>query len=1588
MANKTFSADYVKSVVDKKREQEQKKINNGHVFTAEYVNSVITGERQAQRLANQNNTTSQTSQDLRPGLNDGALKRTPNENKANAKNEPVWGNLGAFAKMASNTLLGDEQDNNFIDYIMNPALLDGGNSKKPAFEMTPTENQVVEYTPEGMPYFVEKKQNKNAEAFAKNFAYNLPGFKWLVGATDKYVDPLLGTNLADAQGMREEVQKLQEENKVASTAGALGGNLAGYYVGGQLVNSAPALANMTGQSAQTVANALTGGKLSAPAVQAGAKPLQNILADTSVDVALDVLPNLAEMAKDGATGGEIAKQALGKTAENLAFNAAGETVSEAIDSLKGLDTTGKKTNLSRKVSKLDAKAVKNIDPADVALSRGDLYLTHTPEEISDMQNYVNSTDNEILDYIKRARSGEKIAPLKLKNVDSKMAKEMERITGIKAEGNDVLLKQNAIKQHIDTRHGITGTADQSMADDNSLARIQYVLDNYDESFKGKGTSATRLADGSNAPTAVFTKKIDGHYYVVEAVTDAKSKENVIVSAYIGNADSIEENIKKGNITRVNHVADNQPLHRTPKTEPALFASNNILPTTTENVNAPGDNFLDEIAESTQKEKNIPKTRIAKDSKLSKMDKDISNLVKWYGDETAVADLEELRTAIIDFENTGSTDALNRIGELTAKLDDNFQGKTYTYNDRYNKNGSLKSKGVTYKYGDNTSVEAILEEALPAIDEIHASKALNISTPQIVQRIEPEIPYLREAPATGGRVLEESHSMNIGKGRVNNVDEDVQNAFIDDPNLYTQLSNAETVEKAQRIYDSGNAENEIYRMLDQKDPAAIPLGNKIVGDLIDEGRKDEAVELLRTMSTKLRESGQFSQAAAITMIKSDPETALRYVVRNIDDMNAAGKKKFGNKWKDFELTDAEAELFGNIKPGDTEAIKNAFESVGARLSKEYPVTTWEKLVELSRMGMLLNPRTNIRNVISNWMLQPVRSLTDRVSALGQNAIHIINPDFKVTQSITGGGKQEKQLATEVWNSVKDSLLENTSRYEDVKGAVKDKQIFKGSVASKAFDRLFPGAIERANKAMGKNVDDSLLETARNFTYFLLEKGDEPFVKNNFVNRLASYMKAQGIKNIDEIPEDAIMLAKEEALKATFKDDNKFTNTLSNIKKNLGKGGEVLMPFTKTPANLAMRGIDYSPAGLINTFKKAKNGADVGKIMDDLSKNITGSAAIFLGYKLAENGIITGALSSDKDEAAFQKQQGQLAYSIKVGDNYYSYDWAQPSAIPFILGASIAQSVEESDNEEKTALEKIESMANIAQQATTSAADAWVELSPLQTISDIFDTSYGNSVPENVINEVLEFPQRFIPSSVGALARTVDTTQRQTYSAENPVRTQIDTAISKIPFLSKTLPAAYDTWGREIKRSDSTGEAAFAQMLNPGTLGNNVSTPIDGEIQRLYEATENKAVFPQKSAWTVDGQKLSNKEYSDLQKEQGSLSYEMVETLIENPSYSNMDDSLKSKTIAELYSLTKALAENSVMDKPISSTNEKLAKIYNKNGSDGVVQYLAMKSTADVDSSGSISQDEAKRALDKTNLSREQKAYYWQLFNAGWKKNPYK
>lgn len=1032
--------------------------------------------------------------------------------------------------------------------------------------------------------------------------------------------------------------------------------------------------------------------------------------------------------------------------------------------------------------------------------------------------------------------------------------------------------------------------------------------------------------------------------------------------------------------RTHKVINEMSLTEAPGMGPLPTAANHV----TTQAGAPTDsvsdlsNSFDNSISNSAENVNGTQYNSKKIEGFNDLDKALDRLVGMYkGNENTASMYADMKSAINEYLQTGNQSAIDKAVTLAAEIDDSMKGHSYTRKGSGKGTAKSQNNRVTTSFTEGEFVDTLMSYGKYLRDAAKKSTAnvnqqSNTAPVQNVQQSveQNNMQMQQNTDQTGNQRMRSYNDTLVNK---TDAPQTLKNEFISNPDMYTQLSNADTKAKADAILASGNIDSAIVQfrqMIDgtKKDPAAVPLGYNIAKELTNAGRVDEAVQIVRDMSKALTESGQFSQAAAITMLNNDPQAAMRYLVREIDSMNEAGQKKFKDKWQNFEMTDSEVKQFADIDPGDTDAIKTAYENVYDRLRKEYPVTMTEKLMELRRVSMLLNARTNVRNVVSNAFMMPIRWTADRVTALGEGAYKLIHPEYQSTQSANPvASKKSRQLASEAFETVREELL-GDNKYNDAQGAIRDKQIFKGSKFSEMFDNLTNGALTRANQAMGKDVSPSLMETARNFTYYLLEKGDDVFVKKNFESRMASYLEAQGITDLESIPADAYTLATQEAYKATFKDDTKLATILSDVRRTLGVPGDIVMPFTKTPANIAMRGIDYSPVGVANALvklKNAKSNVEVSNALTLLGQGATGTAAIAVGYALAQSGIIQGALSDDKDEAQWEKSHGKLAYSVKVGDNYYTFDWAQPASIPIILGTTIYQCMQDSDN----ALDTI-------YQGAVAATNAWSDLSPLQTLTDIFG---GNGTPaENIADTFLEAPLGWIPAQLGAAARIGDTTQRVTYDNTSKLNNIINQAKSKIPGLSQTLPVAYDTWGNPIKRQDSTGEAALANLLNPGQIGNIRETPIDDEINDLYASTGDAAVFPKKAAWSykINGEtvKLNSEQYSEYQRIMGQNAYGMASALINSASYNNMSDDQKAGAIADLYNFADALAKTELLGYDIESsqTYKKMYEIYQDKGTAGVATFLGIKQSMD----SNKAEDKVAAVADIPG-SDEDKGYYLSL-----------
>ncbi|WP_130837180.1 PBECR3 domain-containing polyvalent protein [Lachnoclostridium sp. Marseille-P6806] len=267
-------------------------------------------------------------------------------------------------------------------------------------------------------------------------------------------------------------------------------------------------------------------------------------------------------------------------------------------------------------------------------------------------DFDESVPNEIIDYVNRTL-----------RID------------ISKYGNEITV--DAIR-HIINEHGANGKTDHSMKNPDDLARIKYVVNNFDKIWVlDRKTSFISNSDGMPASMIKLQKRIgDGYFYVVEAVADRSRKKIDIVSAYINKTDaSLQAS-----------PAEAGSLYA--RSAPVSDASINTIKSHTENVNMTdlrrSLSFFDEISDGDGAELSRYETMFTSDADMQQ------------SFDTSVPILEEGAEALKDIPVSKSaarraateiireTGSGYRVSELSGNLEKVFaymkQAKNVDYGD--------------------------------------------------------------------------------------------------------------------------------------------------------------------------------------------------------------------------------------------------------------------------------------------------------------------------------------------------------------------------------------------------------------------------------------------------------------------------------------------------------------------------------------------------------------------------------------------------------------------------------------------------------------------------------------------------------------------------------------------------------------------------------------------------------------------------------------------------------------------------------------------------------------------------------------------
>lgn len=837
--------------------------------------------------------------------------------------------------------------------------------------------------------------------------------------------------------------------------------------------------------------------------------------------------------------------------------------------------------------------------------------------------------------------------------------------------------------------------------------------------------------------------------------------------------------------------------------------------------------------------------------------------------------------------------------------------------------------------------------------------------------------------------------------------------------FIPVTNSETVQAAterimERGWESSLSDWTSDVRAGRTNESIIATGVLLYNNAVNSGKYDLALDIMADYMQAARNGARALQAARILKTLS-PGSRLYMMRQSVARLaEQAGLPKDIRIDEDLERAYLEA-------PDDA-ARDAVIGQIQQDIADQLPSSILEKWVALRYTNMLGNFKTQARNVFGNVSMQAIQGTKDKIAAgLEAIAYRASGGKFERTKSVTVSRDLLKAAKADYAN-VKSAAL-GEGKYRDsgltaddfARGVQEKRTIFKNN--GDWGKRDTSGAAARA----ARTTTDVLLKGAeayRKATNDAMEFGDVIFSKHTYARALAGYLKAHHVTaeqfssaewqgSHGELVDKARAYAIKQAQEATFRDSNTYSNWVSRIgrRRDTPKAvrvvSEGMAPFRKTPANVAVRAVEYSPLGLMETAVtevKRRRGA-AGKtrfadaditgadVINQLAKSLTGTGLFVLGMALRNGGLLRGGDSDDDREASFDDLIGRQAYSLELPNGFsYTLDWLSPTAIPLFMGAQLEDLRQDGDIELKD-----------LERALTTIAEPMLQMSMLSSVDDTLNKlKYSeDNLGQMLVTQALSYlTQGLTNSLVGQIERISEDVSMRTYKDKNSplpnwLQGEIGRASAKTPGWDYNQIPYIDAWGRE----QETGDILTRILINaasPGYVSKVEMDSVEQELSRLGKLV-GSSVYPDKAdkSFDVNGEtkNLTAQEYVKYAKTLGQNRHKMLEQAMKLPGYKSMKSADKAKMIATMYEYANAKAKKAVAPKFTMTTEmEKYAEA--EKAGISPAEWYVLKKRADADGNGSINQKEAKTALDRAGLTRQEKAALWPLISAGWKNNPYK
>ena len=712
--------------------------------------------------------------------------------------------------------------------------------------------------------------------------------------------------------------------------------------------------------------------------------------------------------------------------------------------------------------------------------------------------------------------------------------------------------------------------------------------------------------------------------------------------------------------------------------------------------------------------------------------------------------------------------------------------------------------------------------------------------------------------------------------------------------YEPTSNKKTLEKANKQLDTLGYEEAIkyieQKMNDERVSAKdIALAERLIQEAIKKGDMTTAQDLIMNTAILGTEYGQTIQALSIIQ-RLTPEGQLKMLDKIVSREKSRGNKTFEGVEITPQMVEKILKAYNNDGTYDQDDLNKRVEEVKQEIAGQLKTTFGEKADAWRYLSMLGNPKTHIRNIVSNVAMKGTIAYKNAIARTIETAIPIKNR----TKTWKKSSEVVKNFAKEQAEELK-GVISGETKYSEKASIEAKKTIFK----TKFLEKLYQG----------------------NST--LLDLEDWLFSKSAFESTFREYLTAQGIRTEQDIQNNPKIITEaqnysiEQAQIATFRQYSKIASEINRLErkyKGFGLAIKAVMPFKKTPVNIAKAGVSYSPLGFIKnlTYDMAqviKGNMEASQYIDNLSQGLSGTSLTLLGYVLAKAGILKGDDDNDK-ESKYDSALGNKAYTIKLGENYYSLSWLSPVGMPLFVGANAYKELEENK----------EIDMNVVTDMLTSTINPISEMSLVSSLTDAiksFSTNGTASIESSIENAIKSYVGQYFPTLLSQIASLTDAKKRSTSASSNSKWKYGEEVLNsikyKIPGLRQTLPTYTDSWGKPQKQAENIFVRAWETFIAPYTRYEDKKTNLDKEIMEVYYKSGNVDVIPGTPnsyiTYNKERYNMSNKEYETFKKTYGTTSNNYIKAIIKNDRYKSATYEDKAKIIDKVYdyALTNAQLE---------------------------------------------------------------------------------